>query len=96
MSKRRSAYENEYTKQLEEAVFDQRGYDARKEEAKKKVQAESQRHKNLVRIFFFLCALGLAVAAYRIMNIEPSSAAPVAVLVTLAALVFAFIRWINK
>ncbi len=96
MAKKRSFYENEYTRQVEEAVFDQRGYDERKVQQKKKVLAENQRHKGLVRIFMFLCLLGVTVVAYRLINLDPDNAAPIAVILTGAALLYQFVRWINK
>lgn len=96
MAKKQNFYENIYTKQLEEAVFDQKGYDDRKAEQKRKVQAETQRHKGLVRVFLFLCLLGVAVVSKRIIDLDPANAGPLVVFLTLCALVFGFVRWINK
>lgn len=96
MAKKKSFYENEYTKQLEEAVFDQKGYDDKKAEEKKKVQAENQRHKGLVRVFIFLCVLGGAVLVKHIMALDEAAAAPVTVFVVLVAIVAMMVRWINK
>ncbi len=65
MSKKKSFYENEYTRQLEEAVFDQQGYDVKKAEEKKKVQQERMRHKGLVRVFILFSLFGvLALVKY--------------------------------
>lgn len=96
MAKKKSFYENEYTKQLEEAVFDQKGYDEKKAEQKKKVQAESSRHKSLVRVFIFLCVLGGAVLAKHIISLDQDNAGPLTVFVALIAIVAWMVRWINK
>jgi hypothetical protein len=96
MAKKRSAYENEYTKQLEEAVFDQKGYDDKKAEHKKKMKAETNRHKGLVRIFMFLCLLGFFVAAKYILDLDPDNAGPLTVFVSLVAVVAIFVKWLNK
>jgi hypothetical protein len=96
MAQKKSFYENEYTKQLEEAVFDQKGYDEKKNEQKKKVQAENQRHKGLVRVFFFLCVLGVAVISMHMINLDRDNAAPITVFITLMVVVGLFVRWLNK
>lgn len=96
MAKKKNFYENVYTKQLDEAIFDQKGYDERKAEQKKKVQAESQRHKGLVRVFLFLCLLGVAIASKKIIDMDPDNAGPLVVFLGLCAVVYGFIRWINK
>lgn len=96
MAKRKSAYENEYTRQMEEAVFDQRGYDDRKAEQKKQVQQESKRQQHLLRVFYFLCLLLLAVVSYLVISAHEEMAAPLVVFLTLCAGVFLFVRWLNK
>ncbi len=96
MTKKRNFYENVYTKQLEEAVFDQKGYDDKKAEQKKKVQAESQRHKSLVRVFMFLCVLGIAIGAMKLIEMDKDNAGPITIFLSLCAVVFFFVRWINK
>jgi hypothetical protein len=96
MAKKKSFYENEYTKQLEEAVWDQKGYDEKKLQEKKKIQAETQRHKGLVRTFYFLCLLGVAVVSMHLINLDPQNAGPITIFLTLAAMVAWFVRWINK
>lgn len=96
MAKKKNFYENVYTKQLDEAIFDQKGYDERKAEEKRKVQAENQRHKGLVRVFFFLCLLGTAVVSKKIIDMDPDNAGPLVIFFALVAVVYFFIRWINK
>lgn len=96
MAKKKSFYENEYTKQLEEAVWDQKGYDDKKLEQKKKVMAENQRHKGLVRVFMFLCVLGVAVISMHLINLDRDNAGPITVFLSLMAVVAWFVRWLNK
>lgn len=96
MAKKRSFYENEYTRQVEEAVFDQQGYDAKKLQQKKMVMAENQRHKGLVRVFMFLCLLGFTVGAYHLINLDKDNAGPIVVFLVLIGMVYQLVRWINK
>lgn len=96
MSKRRSAYENEYTKQLEEAVFDQAGYDSKKEEQKKQTQMRNMRQRTIIRICAFLSLLVVAIGAYYLINLDPKNGPPIAVFLTVVAAVAALARWINK
>lgn len=96
MAKKRSFYENEYTKQLEEAVFDQRGYDEKKAHHKKKVVAENRRQRGLVRVFYALCLLGFLILAKHLLDLDPNNAAPLVMFLCFAAGIFGFVRWINK
>lgn len=97
MAKRKSAYENEYTRQMEEAVFDQHGYDNRKTEIKKQVREESLRQKKLHRVFYFLCLLILTIVSYFIVAAHGAEAAPpLVVFLAGCAAMFYFIRWLNR
>ena len=96
MAKRKSAYNNEYTRQIEEAVFDQHGYDNRKAEQKKAVQKENIRQRGLIRVFYFLCLLFVAVISYLIISAHGEMAAPLVVFLTGCAGVYFFVRWLNK
>ena len=97
MAKRKSAYENVYTRQMEEAVFDQHGYDNRKAEKKKQVLEESQRQKKLHRVFYFLCLLLLSIGAYFVIAAHGKEAGPpMVVFLTGCAGMFYFVRWLNK
>lgn len=100
MAKKKSFYENEYTKQLEEAVFDQKGYDERKLEAKKKVIAENQRQKQLVRVALSLLGLALMVGIWRLPT-QPENLRLYATLFVCAVTVLGWMakrlfNWINK
>ncbi len=98
MAKRKSAYENEYTRKMEEAVFDQEGYDNRKTEKKKQFQEHTKRQKSLLRIFYFLCLLFVAVVSYLVLS-NPNNqwiAAPLVVFLTGCAGVYFFVRWLHK
>lgn len=92
MAKKKSFYENEYTRQLEEAVFDQRGYDDRKAEAKKKVLAENKRQKDLVRVALALFGLALMVGIWRL----PTSPENLRLYAALFVLALALLAWMGK
>ncbi len=97
MAKRKSAYENEYTRQMEEAVFDQHGYDNRKTEKKNQMREENLRQKKLHRVFYFLCLLMLTIASYFIIAANGREAAPpLVVFLTGCAAMFYFVRWLNR
>lgn len=72
-------YENLYTQQISEAVFDQTGYEKKKDEEKKKVQAENAAMKRHFKLFGWLIfASFLGVCGYLI-NLDPDNAGPCAV-----------------
>ncbi len=96
MSKKKSAYENVYTQQLEEAVFDQKGYDTKKEESKKKVRAEVQRSRGLMKVFVGLSAIAGLLWIGRLINLDPANSGPLAIFVTVVAAVSGFAWFINK
>lgn len=96
MAKRKSAYENEYTRKMEEAVFDQQGYDNRKSEQRKQLQEHTKRQKGLLRVFYFLCLLFVTVVSYLVLSYDKTMAAPLVVFLTGCAGVFFFVRWLNK
>lgn len=78
MTKRRHKYDNIYTKQLEEAVFDQAGYDAKKSAEKERVRKENALHrKNIQGIFVLMGLVILGGIGYAI-NLDPDSSGPAA------------------
>lgn len=96
MAKRRKAYDNMYTRQMEEAVFDQVGYDAKKEEEKAKIIAENKlQRKNIQGIFVLIGLFLLGGIGYAI-NLDPDNSGPAAmcfaIFLIVSALIFLFKR----
>lgn len=98
MSKKKTSHyeDNLYSQQLEVAFGEQKNYDSKKVEAKQKVLAESRRQKGLMRTFMFLCALGFAIVAYRLINLDQANSAPITVFIALVTAVFGLAWWINR
>lgn len=96
MSKKRSAYENVYTQQLEEAVFDQRGYDTKKEEAKQKVRAEYKRSRGLTKVFVGLTVIAGLLWIGRLVNMDQANSGPLAIFMTVVAAIAGLAWFINR
>jgi hypothetical protein len=74
-----SSYENLYTQQISEAVFDQTGHESKKAAAQKKLLEENEGIKRNFRALGYLIFAGfLGVCGYLI-NLDPANAGPCAV-----------------
>ena len=96
MSNQGSSYENLYTKQINDAVFDQTGYDSKKEEEKKRIHAEGKAVKRQIRAFgalIFACFLG---AAGYLINLDPANAGPCAIALVVFLVVSGIVWFMNK
>ncbi len=96
MAERRKTYDNIYTKQLEEAVFDQAGYDAKKTAEKEKIQKENALHRKNVQGIFVLIGLFLLGGLGYAINLDPDSSGPaamfLAVFLAISAIIFLWKR----
>lgn len=90
------SYENLYTKQISEAVFDQTGYEQKKDEEKKKIRDENDAIKRHFKLFGWLVFAGfLGVCGYFI-NLDPANAGPCAIALAVFLGVGGLIYWMNK
>lgn len=96
MSEKKSFYENEYTRQMEEAVSSQKIYDDKRFAAKEKAKAEKQRQVTLTRLLYFLVLLFAALGGLRISQANSEATPIIVIFLALVAGVWLFSRWINK
>lgn len=96
MSKKDPAYENLYTQQMQEAVFDQRGYDAHKDKLKEEVKKKNESVRRLVKAGFLITGLGLLGGIGYVINLDPANAGPASILFAVFLMVSGLIWFINK
>lgn len=80
MSKKDPAYENLYTKQMEEAVSEQHKYDAEKEKQKVLIKKQNRTTGIMVKSALVMIGLGLLIGLGYVINLDPANAGPSAVL----------------
>ncbi len=96
MSKKPSSYENLYTKQINEAVFNQTGHESKKAAESKKLQQQNEATKRNLRIFCYLVvAAGLSLCGYLI-NLDPGYAVPCAIALGVFVVVAGLVFFMNK
>lgn len=79
MSKKGSSYENIYTQQISEALFDQTGYDEKKSDEKKRIKKQNAATKRQIRAFGGLMVVCFFAAAAYLINLDPANAGPCAI-----------------
>lgn len=96
MSKQHNAYDNLYTKKMEEAVFDQHGYDKGKEDEKARIRRENQRYRNMWK--GGLVGLGLAslCGVGYVINLDPDNAGPASIFLAVVLVISGIIWFMNK
>ncbi len=96
MSKKDPAYENLYTKQMEEAVFQQRDYDAEKEQQKNLIKKKNRTASVMVKSAFVLIGLGLLIGLGYVINLDPANAGPSAVLFSIFLVVSGLVWFMHR
>lgn len=93
MRKSGSSYENIYTKQINDALFDQTGYESKKEAEKKKNIAENAALKKHIRYLGGLMAVCFLAGASYFINLDPANAGPIGIAFGVF-LVVGFLIWL--
>lgn len=93
MSERKSSYENIYTKQIDDALFDQTGYDSKKEAEKKKNIEQTNATKRQIRAFGGLIIVAFLGAASYFISLDPDNAGPAGIAFGVF-LVVGFLIWL--
>lgn len=96
MSKKGSSYENLYTQQINNAVFDQTGYDNKKAEEKKKIQQQNAAVRRQIRAMAGLVAVAFLGAAAYLINLDPSNAGPCGIAFGVFLVISGLIYWMNR
>jgi FtsH-binding integral membrane protein len=93
MSKKGSSYENIYTEQISNALFDQTGYESKKEIEKKKNLEKNEAVKRQVRGLMGLGVVAFLGAASYFISLDPANAGPAGIAFGVF-LVLAFLIWL--
>ena len=93
MSERKSSYENIYTKQIDDALFDQTGYDSKKEAEKKKNIEATKATKRQTRAFGGLLLVAFLAGASYFISLDPDNAGPAGIAFGVF-LVIGFLIWL--
>lgn len=93
MSKKGSSYENIYTKQISDALFDQTGYESKKEVEKKKNLEKNQAVKRQVRGLMGLVVVAFLGACAYFISLDPDNAGPAGIAFGVF-LVISFLIWL--
>ena len=93
MSDRKSSYENIYTKQIDDALFDQTGYDSKKEAEKKKNIEATKATKRQIRAFGGLLVVAFLAGASYFISLDPDNAGPAGIAFGVF-LVLGFLIWL--
>jgi len=93
MSKKGSSYENVYTQQINNALYDQTGYESKKEAEKQKSIAETNALKRYIRYFGGLLVLAFLAGAAYFINLDPANAGPAGIAFGVF-LVLGFVIWL--
>lgn len=96
MKKQGSSYENIYTKEINDALFDQVGYDSKKQEEKAQVKKERLTVRRQLRAFGGLLLVGILAGAFYFINLDPANAGPVAIALAVFMIISFLIWLINR
>ncbi len=96
MTKKDPTYENLYTQQMQEAVFEQRGYDAQKDKQKKALKRKNETARRFVKAGFVLTGIGLLGVVGYLINYDPSYAGPASIMLAVFMLLSGLVWFINR
>ena len=96
MSKQHNAYDNLYTKKMEEAVFDQHGYDKGKENEKAKIRKENQRYRSAWKAILVGGGLLMLCGVGYVINLDPDNAGPASIFLAIVLLISGLVCFINR
>ncbi|MCA9793394.1 MAG: hypothetical protein KC910_16405 [Candidatus Eremiobacteraeota bacterium] len=96
MEKRSSAYDNIYTNALEEALGDQKGHEAKRNETRKQEVAEREKSGKMVKVFLLLVVLLAVIGTGYFINAEPENAGPLSIGLAVMLGISGIIWWLNR
>ena len=96
VEKRSSAYDNIYTNALEEALCDQKGHEAKRNETRKQEVAEREKSGKMVKVFLLLVVLLAVIGTGYFINAEPENAGPLSIGLAVMLGISGIIWWLNR
>ena len=96
MSQQHNAYDNLYTKKMEEACFDQHGYNKGKQDEKAKIRRENQRYRSIWKGSLVAAGLLSLCGVGYVINLDPDNAGPASIFLAVVLFISGLVWFINK